>query len=66
MTEESKLVEELRARIGLLEELLRDVQRVWLRCRQEDTFINRGPGSASFDFVKLVCKIEKEVPSSDN
>jgi hypothetical protein len=39
---------------------------VWLRCRQEDSFIAEGPGSASFEFVKLVYKIEKTVSSSEH
>jgi hypothetical protein len=65
MTEESELVEQLQAWIGLLEALLREVPRVWLRCRREDSFVVKGPGSASFEFVKLVYKIEKTVPSSE-
>jgi hypothetical protein len=61
MAEESKQVEQLQARICLLEDLLRQVPRLWLRCRQEGDFFVREIGSASHEFIKLVYKIEKTV-----
>lgn len=59
MAEESKQVGELQTRISQLEEMLRQVPYLWVRCRQERSFTIREPGSASHEFIKLVYKIEK-------
>ncbi len=62
MAEESKQVQQLQERNHLLEELLRQVPRLWLRCREEGSFFIKGLDSASHEFLKLVYKIEKAVP----
>lgn len=62
MAEESKQVQPLQERIHLLEELLRQVPLLWLRCREEGSFFIKDLGSASHEFLKLVYKIEKAVP----
>ncbi len=63
MVEESKQqVQQLQERNHLLEELLRQVPLLWLRCREEGSFFIEGLDSASHEFLKLVYKIEKAVP----
>lgn len=66
MTDESTQVKQLETHIHLLEDLLRQVPLLWARCQQERSFCIREPGSASYEFLKLVYKIEKTVPASEN
>jgi hypothetical protein len=66
MSEERRQFELLHLRVRLLEELLRQVPVLWARCQQERSFCIREPGSASYEFLKLVYKIEKTVLPIDN
>jgi hypothetical protein len=65
MTEERKQMERLQMRVYLLEELLRRVHTLWTRCYRERSLYVGEPGSASHEFLKLVYKIEKTLPPTE-